>query len=76
MNSRWVLVCVFGLLITGGGCSMFIDKPKRVVLKHPQTLDFVNCNVDKWETTGSYRSNEECIRSYREKGYFIWDTRR
>lgn len=58
-----------------GGCSMFIDKPKTVVLKHPVTLDFVNCNVDKWETTGSYEANDQCIKDYQAKGYEVWGTR-
>lgn len=63
------------LLFLGSGCSLFIDKPTRVLLKHPETLEFVNCNVDQWETSASYKSNEECIKDYEAQGYVVWDSR-
>jgi hypothetical protein len=56
-----------------GGCAS--GRPSKVVLKHPATLDFVNCNVDRWETDKSYRTNEECVRKYQEEGYVIWGQR-
>ncbi len=73
MNSANMVCIVIVLLLFGGGCAS--DKPSRVILKHPETQDFVNCNVDKWESAQSYRTNEECIRTYEEQGYFIWGKR-
>ena len=66
---------LFSSLILSG-CASSEKRPRTVVLKHPETQDFVNCNVDKWGTEESYQKNEECIKGYKEKGYEIWGTRR
>ncbi len=67
-------VAVF-ILVSCSSCSLFIDEPTRIVLKHPETLDFVNCNVDQWDLPHSYKNNEECVEDYKKKGYFVWDKR-
>ena len=62
----------FIVLVVLSGCGMNSKKPSLVILKHPETLDFVNCKVDKWQSKESYRKNENCVRGYQEKGYIIW----
>ncbi len=47
-------------------------KPDRVILKHPVTQEFVNCNVNRWQSEKSYKENEECVRKYQKEGYIIW----
>ena len=75
MNFTRLLLCAFFLSAGISGCASFGDQPTTVILKHPETLDFVNCNVDKWGTTKSFSDNEKCVEQYKQKGYVVWGTR-
>lgn len=59
-------------ILAAGGCANGKGKPTKVILKHPVTQDFVNCDVDKWQSKVSYEKNEECIKAYEAEGYEIW----
>ena len=74
LKKRIIFCCVcFFLLI--GGCASFSDKSKNVILQNPETMEFVNCEVDKWGTKASYEANEQCVKEYQDKGYIIWGER-
>lgn len=60
------------LCILSVGCASFSDRPTTVIMKNPQTMEFVNCNVDKWGTTESYEQNDKCVKDYEAKGYVVW----
>ena len=67
----FLLAMSFGML----GCAAFMDKPVTVILKDTETLEFVTCDVDHWNTPGSYKKNDECVEGYKKKGYVVWGTR-
>jgi len=69
-----ILSSIFFILV-GSSCGKRHGKPTRVVLKHPVTYDFVNCNVDKWQSKESFEANDKCIKEYEDKGYEIWGTK-
>lgn len=45
------------------------------MLQHPETMDFVKCEVDQWGTKKSFAKNEQCIEEYKRQGYVIWAER-
>lgn len=51
------------------------DKSTSVMLQHPETMDFVKCDVDQWGTKKSFAKNEQCIEEYKSQGYVIWAER-
>lgn len=63
------------ILILNCGCSALVNEPTRVMLKHPDTLDYVTCKVDDWATPESYAKNDKCVEGYQKKGYVIWGER-
>lgn len=63
------------ILIFSGACSMYHGKPTKVILQNPETLEFVSCEVDEWETTRSFADNDKCIDAYKKKGFIVWGTR-
>lgn len=56
------------------GCAKS-DKSTSIMLQHPETMDFVKCDVDQWRTKSSYAKMDQCVESYRTKGYVIWAER-
>ncbi len=64
--------CVF---LTISGCAAFGDQPTTYIMQNPETMEFVNCVVDKWETEESFAANDKCVKDYQEKGYIIWGER-
>lgn len=69
------ILYVWVMLLFLSGCASFSDKPSKVILQNPQTMEFVNCRVDEWGTSESYRKNEECVQSYIDQGFVIWGER-
>jgi len=51
------------------------DEPTAVMLQHPETMEFVKCQVDQWGTKKSFVKNEECVKDYQSQGYVIWGER-
>lgn len=70
MTKNLLLIVLLGVL--GFGCAAASGKPTKVVLKHPETLDFVTCTVGRLQSNSAYRENDECIRKYQQQGYVIW----
>jgi hypothetical protein len=78
MHSRWkryLIVSGLCFFLLAGGCASLGDKSKKVILQNPETMEFVNCEVDRWGTRRSYATNEECVKEYQAKGYVIWGER-
>ncbi len=69
------LVIFAATLFIISGCSLFMGKPSTVILRHSESLDFVNCQVGKWETPEDYKKNEQCVEDYKKKGYIVWGER-
>lgn len=67
---QWSLI--FPLIAILGGCASTGEKPSTVILKNPSTMEFVNCDVDRWGTSASYERNDKCVKEYQEQGYIIW----
>jgi len=72
MNTKSLFISLVWLVFVGSGCAAFQGTPTNVVLKHPQTMDFVDCRVDEYRSKKSYAANEKCIKDYQDKGYVIW----
>lgn len=69
-----VLQC-FVLTLFVSGCAGLSNKPSSVILQNPETMEFVNCDVDGWGTAASYRRNQACVEGYRKEGYIVWGER-
>ncbi len=69
------LIFLMITVFTFFSCSLFNKVPDKVVLKHPTTHEFVNCNVDQWKSKKSYEENDECVKKYQKQGYVIWATK-
>jgi hypothetical protein len=61
------------LLLLLSGCAS--GKPRLVILQHPETMEFQNCEADKMGLNSSFASNEECVQKYQKMGYVIWGER-
>jgi hypothetical protein len=57
------------------GCAAISSRPVTVILQHPQTMEFVNCDVDHWNMPASYDKNDKCVEEYKKKGFVVWGTR-
>lgn len=57
------------------GCASMSDESTTVMLQHPETMEFVKCDVDQWGTKVSFAKNEDCIEEYKRQGYIIWAER-
>lgn len=62
------IVIAFG----GLGCAGKSSPAKKVILQHPQTMEFAKCNVGQWGSESPFDSNEECIEDYKKQGYVVW----
>ena len=75
MKNIFGLACL--VLVFAGGCASLYDKPKIVILQDPATMEFVDCEVtDQLVTSQSYSKNDECVESYKKKGYIVWGERK
>lgn len=63
------------LFLLLSGCASMQGKPQLVILQHPETMEFQNCEVDKLGLHSSFASNEECVKKYQKMGYVIWGER-
>lgn len=70
-----LLLIVMGFLWLLAGCASFSDKPGTVIMQNPETMEFFNCEVDRWGTAQSYDRNEKCVEDYKKKGYVVWGER-
>lgn len=70
LSTSSVILLLYALSISG--CATFSDRSGTVIMKHPQTMEFVDCKVDKWGTKLSYDRNEKCVEEYKSKGYVVW----
>lgn len=73
MLACFVQILLIMLFISG--CARMSDKSTSVMLQHPETMDFVKCDVDQWGTKKSFAKNEQCIEEYKSQGYVIWAER-
>ena len=69
---KQILAVLSLLLVLMGGCGSLSENSRSVILQNPETLEFVNCNVDKWGTFASYARNEKCVEDYENQGYVVW----
>ncbi len=56
-------------------CGAMQGKYSKVILKHPETLDFQECQVDGVMTKEAYSKSDECIEKYKNLGYEVWGER-
>ncbi len=45
----------------------------RVILKHPETQEFKECQMGIWSVTT--REQDECVKKYEAQGYEVWGKR-
>ncbi len=62
-----LLLILLALLCSCGGTRT------RVILKHPETLDFKECDTGLWSV--SSRERDECVKQYEAQGYEVWGER-
>lgn len=64
---------VLFLLLFLVGCASFSEKHSRTLLLDRSTGEIKECTVDAWRTDSSYGKYQECIRSFEQQGYTIWN---
>ncbi|MBE0585082.1 MAG: hypothetical protein IH612_15145 [Desulfofustis sp.] len=64
---------VFLLLVLFTGCASFSEKHSRTLLLDRSTGEIQECTVDKWRMDSSYKKYQECIRSFEQQGYTVWN---
>ena len=69
------LISLLVLTVLCCGCAKYYGKSKKVILQHPETLEFVDCQMDRWETAKSFAENDKCIEEYKKKGFVVWGER-
>ena len=69
----FLFICSIFPLLTS--CAFTEGKPKKVILRHPVTYDYVDCDVDIWQTEESYKKNDKCVENYKKQGFVVWETR-
>lgn len=55
-----------------GGCAGHSGKSKRIVMQHPETMEFVNCKIEGWANAAAYAANEKCVDDLKQKGFIVW----
>jgi predicted ATPase len=69
-------ILLISLLLPLLASCMSMEGNRRVViLQHPETMDFQNCEVDKLGLDKHFRNNEECVKDYQKRGYIVWGSR-
>lgn len=63
------------LIVLLCSCQAMSRKYTKVILKHPETLDFQECAVGMWATDQSYREQDACVAKLQSQGYEIWGER-
>lgn len=69
---RIIVLCLLATLV---GCASLLHKPRLVILQHPETMEFQNCEVDKLGLRASFAANDACVEKYQKMGYVIWGER-
>lgn len=68
-------IFLFGLSCLLAGCGTMQGKYTKVILKHPETLEFQECEVGHLMTSEAYKTSDECIEKYKAQGYEVWGER-
>lgn len=72
---------ISGILVIGtvvlllSGCAGFSEQSRKVLLKHPETMEFVSCEVGEWATEAEYAKKNACVTDYEKQGYVVWGER-
>ncbi len=74
MTFRNIVYFICLVIFSLCGCAFTEGKPRKVILRHPVTYDYVDCNVDIWQTEKSYKKNDECVEHYKKQGFVVWET--
>lgn len=73
MRERFLATLLLGVVAFWVlGCSGKSATPKKVIMQHPQTMEFKKCNVGQWGSESPFETNEECIEEYKKQGYIVW----
>lgn len=73
MGKKMLSVLVLTVLLCS--CEAMSRKYTKVILKHPETLEFKECQVGIWATDQTYRDHDECVKKYEAQGYEVWGER-
>jgi len=67
-------ICIMGVVfLICNGCATIYGKSKKVVLKHPETQEFVECNVSgKIKMPSEKQVEDPCIEKYKNQGFEVW----
>lgn len=49
-----------------------MKEPRVVILQHPETMEFKNCEVGTWATGKDFTENSKCVKKFEEQGYVVW----
>jgi hypothetical protein len=72
MKKVFCAICAVMLLI--GGCAGSQSNSRKVILKDPQTMEFVECKVSHdWGILAIPDDDKnKCVEEYKKKGYIVW----
>jgi hypothetical protein len=72
MMKAFGAICAIILLC--GGCAGSQSKSRKIILKDPQTMEFVECKVTHdWGLLSIPDEDQnKCVEEYKKKGYVVW----
>lgn len=74
MPKKLLLLTMTMLLLSS--CLAGKKGPKVVIMKHPVTLDFQNCEVKgEWPDEEAYAAKDQCVQALEQQGYIVWGSR-
>lgn len=69
------ILVISAVVLLLSGCAGFSEQSRKVLLKHPETMEFVSCEVGEWSTKEEYAKKDACVTDYEKQGYVVWGER-
>lgn len=63
------------LVLLLASCAAMRGKPRVVIMQHPETMDFKNCDVGKYGFDSDFKDQQICVDELKTLGYMVWGER-
>jgi len=67
------LVIFTTLMLFLSSCASFTEPHSKTLLMDRNSGELKDCTVGKWRTKESYDVYKNCIKTFEEEGYTIWN---
>ncbi len=74
-NMMKKLLPVLLLIPLLAACASMQGKSRVVIMQHPYTMDFQNCEVGKYGFNKDFKDQQKCVDDLKNQGYIVWGER-